>query len=198
MPELTLLNIPGAPSAIATAMDGFPMVQRGEAGEAIGITTVMSMLGGLVGILSLALFAPVISDFALKFQPRDYMLLAVLGILLVGSLSGESLARGVFAGCFGLDPLTAQERFTFGITALGNGISFVAVMIGLFGVSEALGQQLHHIDTAAIKQKIDKMIPSFVVKKYLPLSLQTSTIGVTLGIPGDAATAIFRPHRRAP
>ncbi len=187
-----LLNIPGAPSAIATALDGFPMAQRGEAGEAIGITTVMSVLGGFVGIFALAVFAPVIADFALTFQPRDYMLLAILGILLVGSLSGESLAKGVVAGCLGLligtvglDPLTAEERFTFGITDLWNGISFVAVMIGLFGVSEALGQ-LHNIDTPAIKQKIDKIIPSFgVVKKYLPLSLQTSTIGVIIGaLPG--------------
>ncbi len=187
-----LLNIPGAPSAIATAMDGFPMAQRGEAGEAIGITTVMSVLGGFVGIAALAVGAPLIANFALTFQPRDYMLLAILGILLVGSLSGESLAKGVVAGCLGLligtvglDPLTAQERFTFGFVNLWSGISFVAVMIGLFGVSEALGQ-LRHLDTPAIKQKIDKIIPSFgVIKKYLPLSLQTSTIGVIIGaLPG--------------
>ncbi|WP_258808541.1 tripartite tricarboxylate transporter permease, partial [Klebsiella pneumoniae] len=68
----------------------------------IGISTVMSAVGGFVGILALAIGAPLISDFALSFQPRDYMLLAILGILLVGSLSGESLAKGVVAGCFGL------------------------------------------------------------------------------------------------
>ena len=93
-----LLNIPGAPSAIATAMDGYPMAQRGEAGEAIGITTVMSFFGGFVGIAVLALLAPTVSDFAIRFQPRDYMLIAVLGILLVGSLSSGSLVKGIFAG----------------------------------------------------------------------------------------------------
>ncbi|TPE50958.1 tripartite tricarboxylate transporter permease [Amaricoccus solimangrovi] len=187
-----LLNIPGAPSAIATALDGYPLAQRGEAGEAIGISTVMSFFGGMVGIALLAIGAPIISDFALTFQPRDYMLLAILGILLVGSLSGESLAKGVVAGAFGmligtvgLDPLTAEERFTFGFTELWNGISFVAVMIGLFGVAEALGQ-LRQLELPAIKQKITRIVPSWAsLRRYLPLSLQTSMIGVIIGaLPG--------------
>ena len=187
-----LLNIPGAPSAIATALDGYPLALKGEAGEAIGISTIMSVLGGFVGIFALAAFAPVISDFALTFQPRDFMLLGLLGILLLGSLSGESLAKGIVAGALGLligtvglDPLTAEERFTFGITELWSGISFIAVMIGLFGVSEALAQ-VHQLDLPAIKQKIDRIVPSWAsVKKYLPLSLQTSGIGVIIGaLPG--------------
>lgn len=187
-----LLNIPGAPSAIATALDGYPLALKGEAGEAIGISTVMSALGGFVGIIALAIAAPIIADFALTFQPRDYMLLAILGILLVGSLSGESLSKGVAAGAFGLligtvglDPLTAEERFTFGFTDLMGGINFVAVMIGLFGVAEALGQ-IRNLDLPAIKQKITRIVPSWgSVRKYLPLSLQTSSIGVIIGaLPG--------------
>lgn len=187
-----LLNIPGAPSAIATALDGYPLALKGEAGEAIGISTIMSVLGGFVGILCLALFAPVISDFALTFQPRDFMLLGLLGILLLGSLSGESLAKGIVAGALGLligtvglDPLTAEERFTFGMTELWGGISFIAVMIGLFGVSEALAQ-IHHLDLPAVRQKITRIVPSWAsIRKYLPLSLQTSGIGVIIGaLPG--------------
>ncbi|MDV7390061.1 tripartite tricarboxylate transporter permease, partial [Arthrospira platensis SPKY1] len=96
-----MLNIPGAPSAIATAMDGYPMAQRGEAGQAIGVTTVMSVIGGFVGIAVLAIAAPMVADVALRFQPRDYMLLALLGILLVGSLSTGSLVKGIFAGALG-------------------------------------------------------------------------------------------------
>ena len=187
-----LLNIPGAPSAIATALDGYPLAQRGEAGAAIGLSTVMSVIGGFVGILVLAVAAPTIAEFALRFQPRDYLLLAILGILLVGSLSGESLAKGVFAGALGLligtvglDPLTAEERFTFGVVELWNGVSPIAVMIGLFGMSEAL-IQLHHLDKAAIKQNVSKIIPSWkLVRKFLPLSLQSSSIGVIIGaLPG--------------
>ncbi|AUH33941.1 tripartite tricarboxylate transporter permease [Paracoccus tegillarcae] len=202
-----LLNIPGAPSAIATAMDGYPMAQRGEAGEAIGVSTVMSFLGGFIGIAVLALAAPTVSDFALTFQPRDYMLLAVLGILLVGSLSGESLVKGIFSGAFGIiigmvgmDPLTFTGRFTYDLPLLQSGISFIAVMIGMFGVSEALAQ-LHHLDAPAIKQKISRIVPSFgTVKKYLPLSLQTSTIGVVIGaLPGtggDIAALMAYDHAK--
>ena len=202
-----LLNIPGAPSAIATAMDGYPMAQKGEAGVAIGVTTVMSFVGGLIGILVLAVAAPLVSDFALGFQPRDYMLLAVLGILLVGSLSGGSLLKGIFAGAFGIaigavgmDPLTFTERFTFDTQLMRGGVSFIAVMIGMFGVSEAL-HQLHHIDTPAVKQKIGRIVPSWgVVRKYLPLSMQTSTIGVVIGaLPGtggDIAALMAYDHAK--
>ena len=187
-----LLNIPGGPSSIATALDGYPLAQRGEAGEAIGLSTVMSVIGGFVGILALAVAAPSISDFALGFQPRDFMLLAILGILLVGSLAGESLAKGVVAGAFGmlvgtvgLDPLTAEERFTFGMVGLWNGISFIAVMIGMFGVPEVLFQ-LRHMDKVAVKQDLSRIVPRWSsVRKFLPLSLQTSTIGVGVGaLPG--------------
>ena len=87
-----LLNIPGAPSAMVTALDGYPLAKQGEAGQAIGLSTVMSFVGGLVGIIVLAVAAPIISEFTLMFAPRDYFLLAVLGLLLVGALSGESLA----------------------------------------------------------------------------------------------------------
>ncbi len=202
-----LLNIPGAPSAIATALDGYPMAQRGEAGTAIGVTTVMSFLGGFIGIAVLALAAPFVSDFALTFQPRDYMLLAVLGILLVGSLSQGSLVKGIFAGALGIaigavgrDPLTFTERFTFDLSIMESGISFIAVMIGMFGVSEALAQ-LHHVDKDAVRQKIDRIVPSFdTVKKYLPLSLQTSTIGVIIGaLPGtggDIAALMAYDHAK--
>lgn len=202
-----LLNIPGAPSAIATAMDGYPMAQRGEAGTAIGVTTVMSFFGGFVGIAVLAVAAPFVSDFALRFQPRDYMMLAVLGILLVGSLSQGSLVKGIFAGALGMaigavgrDPLTFTERFTFDLQIMEGGISFIAVMIGMFGVSEAL-LQLHHVGLPAIRQKITRIVPSFgTLRKYLPLSLQTSAIGVIIGaLPGtggDIAALMAYDHAK--
>lgn len=200
-----LLNIPGAPAAIATALDGYPMAQKGMAGEAIGIVTVVSFIGGFIGIFALALFAPLLANFAISFQPRDYMFLALLGILLVGSLSGESLAKGVFAGALGIglgavgmDPLTFTERFTFGTDALRAGVSFVAVMIGMFGISEGL-MQLHTINTPAIKQKIGRIVPSWsLVRKHLPLGLQTSTIGTVIGaLPGtggDIAALMAYDH----
>jgi putative tricarboxylic transport membrane protein len=202
-----LLNIPGAPSAIATALDGYPMAKRGEAGQAIGLTTVISVFGGFIGILALALAAPAVSDLALKFAPRDYLMLAIWGILLVGSLSGDSLSKGIFAGALGvligsvgLDPMTAEPRFTFGSLPLTAGISYVAAMIGFFGVAEVLAQ-LHQLKLKAIKQNVAKIVPSWaVVRKHLPLAARTSSIGVVVGaLPGaggDIAALMAYDHAK--
>ncbi len=204
-----LLNIPGAPSAIATALEGYPMAKRGEAGEAIGLTTVMSVFGGFVGIVALAMFAPLISSFAIMFNSRDYLLLGMIGILLVGTLSGESFAKGAFAGALGvligmvgLDPMTAEGRFTFGSITLMGGIPYVAAMIGFFGVAEALSQ-LNNIDLPVIKQKIDRIIPKFSdVTKYFRLALRASGIGTIIGaLPGTggdiAALLAYDDARRS-
>ncbi|MDO8319491.1 tripartite tricarboxylate transporter permease [Rhodoferax sp.] len=202
-----LLNIPGAPSAIATGLDGYPLAKRGEAGAAIGLTTVMSVFGGFIGILALAIAAPAVATLALKFAPRDYLMLAIWGILLVGSLSGGSLAKGIFAGAVGvmigsvgLDPMTAEPRFTFGSLQLTAGISYVAAMIGFFGVAEVL-VQLHEMHLKAVKQNVDKIIPPWhLVKKYLPLAARTSGIGVVVGaLPGaggDIAALMAYDHAK--
>lgn len=202
-----LLNIPGAPSAIATALDGYPLAQRGEAGAAIGLSTVMSVIGGLVGVAALAVAAPGIAEFALLFAPRDYLLLAVIGILLVGSLSGESLAKGVFAGALGvligmvgLDPMTAEARFTFGSIDLMGGIPYVAAMIGFFGVAEAL-MQLRHLDVRPVRQQVDRILPSRrLIARFLPLSLRSSVLGTIIGaLPGtggDIAALMAYDHAK--
>ena len=202
-----LLNIPGAPSSVATAFDGYPLAKLGEAGRAIGLSTVMSVVGGLAGVLVLAAAAPVIGDMALKFAPRDYFLIAALGLLLVGSLAEGSLAKGVFAaalgtviGLVGMDPVTAQGRFTLGQVELMGGIHYVVVMIGLFGVAEAF-YQLHSLDVPAVRQQVDKIIPSVaMVLKFLPLSLRTAVIGVLVGalpgVGGDIAALMAYDHAK--
>jgi len=202
-----LLNMPGAPSAIATSFDGYPLAQMGEAGRAIGTVTMVSAIGGFIGILVLGLAAPVVSDLALKVAPRDYFLLAAMGLLLVGTLSSGSMAKGVFAGALGaafgmvgMDPMTAEGRFTFGSVELLGGINFVAVMIGLFGVSEAL-HQLHSLHVEGVKQKVDKILPPWsVILKYMPMTIRTSIIGVIIGaLPGtggDIASLMAYDHAK--
>lgn len=202
-----LLNIPGAPSSVATGFDGYPLAKLGEAGRAIGLSTVMSVIGGLAGTVVLACAAPVIGEMALKFAPRDYFLIAALGLLLVGSLSEGSLAKGVFAaalgtviGLVGMDPVTAQGRFTFDQVELMGGIHYVVVMIGLFGVAEAF-YQLHTLDVPAVRQQVDKIIPSVaMVLKFLPLSLRTAVIGVLVGalpgVGGDIAALMAYDHAK--
>jgi putative tricarboxylic transport membrane protein len=202
-----LLNIPGAPAAVATGFDGYPLAKLGEAGIAIGLATTASVIGGFLGIIALATAAPVISEFSLMFAPRDYFLLAVMGILLIGSLSGESLAKGVFAGALGvflsmigMDTFTGQGRFTFGSVGLMSGIHFVAIMIGLFGVSEAL-VQIHDLHIKPIKQNVKKIIPSWrLLFKHLPLIIRSALIGIWIGaLPGaggDIAALMAYGHAR--
>ena len=187
-----LLNIPGAPAAVATMFDGYPLAKLGEAGIAIGLATTASVIGGFLGIIALATAAPIISEFSLMFAPRDYFLLAIMGILLVGSLSGKSLAKGIFAGSLGIflsmigmDSFTGTGRFTFGSVGLMTGIHFVAIMIGLFGVSEAL-VQIHDLHIKPIKQDVRKIIPSWrLLFKHLPLIIKSALIGIWIGaLPG--------------
>ena len=97
-----LLNIPGAPAAVATALDGYPLAKKGLAGQAIGVTVVQSVLGGLIGTIVLAFGAPALSKIAVTFAPRDYFLLAIMGLLLVGSLGSESTARGILSAAIGI------------------------------------------------------------------------------------------------
>lgn len=202
-----LLNIPGGPANLTTSFDGYPLAQRGEAGKAIGLSTVMSVIGGLIGVLVLAVSAPTLSELALRFAPRDFFLIAVMGLLLVSSLSGKSLARGIFAvalgaviGLVGMDPVTAQGRFTMGSINLMGGIHYVVVMIGLFGMSEAF-YQLHNLKKVAVRQNVDKIVPALaMVLKYLPLSIRTSLIGVIVGVlpgaGGDIASLFAYDHAK--
>jgi len=187
-----LLNIPGAPAAIATSIDGYPLAQKGLAGETIGIATIQSVIGGIIGVIIMVIATPIISKIALSFAPRDYFLIGVMGILLVGSMGDKSVAKGIFSGglgvilgLVGMDPFTGVGRFTFGNLTLLGGISYVTAMIGLFGVAEALFQ-LKEIKKPIIKQKISKIIPSWeTTLKFLPLTIRSSLIGSIIGaLPG--------------
>ncbi len=187
-----LLNIPGAPSAVATTFDGYPLASRGEAGHAIAMSTLTSVVGGIVGAFFLFFTAPLVSEIALSFSPRDYFLLTLMGLMLVGSLGNKSIPKGLFSasvglmlGVVGMDPISGLGRFTFGNVNLRGGISYIAVMIGLFGVGEALVQILNR-DKPIVKQKVDSIRPPRdKLLKMLPLSLRSGVIGTIVGaLPG--------------
>jgi len=142
-----LLNIPGTPASIAATWDGYPLAQRGRAGLALGINALFSLAGQLLSILFLAVAAFPIAAFGLRFGPAEYFGLALFGISLMAGVSGNNVLKGMLAGMLGLalstvglDPMTAYPRFTFASTEFLDGIAFVPVMIGLFGLGEVLGQ----------------------------------------------------------
>ena len=142
-----LLNIPGTPASIAATWDGYPLARQGRAGFALGINALFSLAGQIVSILFLALAAFPIASIGLRFGPAEYFGLALFGISLMAGVSGGHVLKGMLAGMLGLvfstvglDPMTAYPRFTFGSSEFLDGIAFVPVMIGLFGLGEVLGQ----------------------------------------------------------
>jgi putative tricarboxylic transport membrane protein len=142
-----LIRTPGTNSAAATTLDGYAMARQGRAGEALGISLVCGLFGGLVGLLFLVLATEPLADLALRFTPPAYFALAVLGLSVIAGLSGGSLLKGLIGAGLGLmvatvgtDPVSGVPRFTFGQADLLGGIRPILVMVGLFAVSEMLVQ----------------------------------------------------------
>jgi putative tricarboxylic transport membrane protein len=142
-----LLNIPGTPASIAAAWDGYPLAQQGRAGFALGVNALFALAGQTISVLFLALAAFPIASFGLRFGPPEYFALALFGISLMAGVSGDKLARGMLSGMLGLalstvglDPMMAVARYTFGNPEFLDGIAFVPVMIGLFGLGEVFAQ----------------------------------------------------------
>ncbi len=142
-----LINAPGAPPAVATALDGYPMAKNGEPGRALGLAAVASVLGGIFSLIVFIFAAPLLASVALEFGPAEYFGLAIFALSMLASMSGISSIRnlisgltGVLLGTIGIHLTTGVERFTFNIGELEEGISFVPVLIGLFAVSELFKQ----------------------------------------------------------
>ena len=138
-----MLNIPGTPSASATAMDGYPMAKRGETGRALGIAITASFIGGLVSFLCLYLVAPTLADLALKFRAADLFSLLFFGLTVICSFAARTLIKGLLSAAIGLmivsvgqDPVMGTARFTFGSTDLLSGIHFLTALIGLFAIPQ--------------------------------------------------------------
>lgn len=191
-----LLNIPGAPAAVATGFDGYPLAQKGQAAKAIGVATTQSVVGGLIGVLALAIFTPLVSQIAINFSPMDYFMLAIMGLLMIGALGGGSMVRGMMSACIGillgrvgLDNMSGLARFTFGNTDLLAGIPSVVAMIGLYGFSEAL-IQMKDRNFNVVKQDVSRIVPEFkTVIKHMGLTVRCSIIGTIVGaLPGAGGT----------
>lgn len=142
-----LIRTPGTNSASATTIDGYEMARQGKGGEALGISLIAGLFGGLLGLLVLVLATKPLAMVALAFTPMAYFALGVLGISVIASLSGGSLIKGLMAAVLGLmfamvgtDPVSGVARFTFGEPELLGGIKPLLIMVGLFAVSEMLIQ----------------------------------------------------------
>jgi putative tricarboxylic transport membrane protein len=191
-----LLRTPGTPAAAATVLDGYEFSKRGESGRALGISTVSSFIGGLVSVTALWLISPQLAKLALKFSAPEFFLLAVFGLSIISSISGNSLSKGLLCGALGIslsfigiDSITGYPRFTFNNINLLSGMSFIPVMIGLFAMSQAFSTIENIFAADEVTQKVSKVWPTKsdwkVIFKTAPLS---GAIGTFIGIvPGAGA-----------
>ncbi len=138
-----VLNIPTEPGAAVTALDGYPMAQQGKAAEAIGVARLASVTGGIIGIGGAILLLRPLASQTLKFGPGELFLLSVIGMVIIGSMVSETPLKGLLSGTtgfliagLGVNPATGLSRFDFGQIALYDGMPFIPVVIGLFGVTE--------------------------------------------------------------
>ena len=158
-----LINTPGDSAAIMTALDGYPLTQKGQAGKALGMAAYASVIGGTISVVAFMLLAPVISSYALAFGSSEYFALMILGLTSIAGMTGDSPSKGflaVFTGLFisliGLDLVTGAQRYVFGNVNLYSGIDFIPVAMGLFGIAEIIsvnsGGEIN-IDKESIKIK---------------------------------------------
>ncbi|MGA0392288.1 MAG: tripartite tricarboxylate transporter permease, partial [bacterium] len=192
-----LINTPGTSASATTCLDGYPLAQRGEAGRALGMAAVSSTIGGIISVLCLMAAAPLLAGAAYKFAPPEYFALTVFGLSMLASIGEESSIKSIMSGAFGvllatvgIDLLTTVERFTFGMNELTEGIGFVPVMIGVFGIAELLAQagQLGIVRERITLRAIQ--LPSKAdYQKTWKAILRSSGIGTFIGIlPAEGAT----------
>ncbi len=186
-----LMNIPGTPASAATAVDGFPIGQRGEGGLGIFVATVASCTGTLMGTLCILLLTPPLALLALKFGAFEFFLLALFGVMICGQLTaGTDPLKGWISGILGLlvsqigmDGMNAHPRFTFGVVNLMSGVPLIPVMIGLFGFPEIIYGLASSTARAQIKTSAMEFKKGFAILLKNKLNmLRSSAIGVAVGI----------------
>lgn len=140
-----LLNTPGDGSAIAATFDGYPMAKKGQAGQALAISAIASLIGGLIAVFGFILLAKPLASFALKFGPAEYFLLMIFTLSAIVALSKGAMIKGFISMCIGLlvstmgiDLQSGVHRFTFDIPQLSEGVDFLVVIIGIYAVGEVL------------------------------------------------------------
>ena len=192
-----LLHTPGTPASAATAIEGYKLSQRGEAGRALGVATLGSYIGGVVSVLCLVLISPQLAKLALKFSSAEFFLLAMFGLCIIGNISGDSVEKGLMCGCLGIlvatigiDSVTSYIRFCpKGNYNFMGGISYIPIMIGLFAMSQAF-ENIEEIFTEEQQQiKVTNIIPKKEdLKALFRISPITGLIGTMIGIiPGAGA-----------
>ncbi len=191
-----LINLPGESSSAITAIDGYQMARQGRAGPALATAAIGSFFAGTVATFVLVLAAPPLAQLALKFGPAEYASLMVLGLVCSVALAHGDMLKalamvvlGLLLGLVGTDIYTGAPRFTLGQREIADGLSFVAVAVGLFGIAEILRNLEHEMGRNVLVKRVHGLMPSKDdVKRMIWPILRGTALGSALGIlPGNGA-----------
>jgi TctA family transporter len=191
-----LVNLPGEAASVVTTLDGYQMARQGRAGVALATAAIGSFFAGTVATLLLALFAPPLSEIALQFGPADYFSLMVLGLVASVVLAQGSLLHaigmvvfGLLLGLIGTDVTSGVQRYTFDIPQLADGIGFVVVAMGMFGLAEIIRNLEQEEGRSVMVRKITNLMPTKEDwKRMVAPILRGTAIGSAVGIlPGSGS-----------
>jgi putative tricarboxylic transport membrane protein len=193
-----LINVPGESASVMTCLDGYQLARQGRAGAALGMAAVSSFVAGTAGVVALMVLAPWLADFAVSFGPPEYFTLMLMGLSTVaGLVSGSPLKAlimgvlGLMLGTVGYDVVTGRLRFTLGVPDLADGVHFIIVAIGLFGVGEILASvedrsHVVHIPRVSLSS-VFPTVADWVACRWA--ILRGTIVGFVVGVlPGAGAT----------
>jgi putative tricarboxylic transport membrane protein len=185
-----LVNIPGEAASVVTSLDGYQLAKQGKAGAALGIAAIGSFIAGTLSTVGVSLFSPVLVTVALKFGPPEYLAVMTLGFVLAMFMVGGSALKalllimlGLFVSTIGMDVISGDGRFTFGVINLASGFELVAVIMGMFGISEVLINMEWIVKQENLNGKINGILPSVrdFTASWIPI-LRGSFVGFVFGV----------------
>ncbi|GHV36967.1 C4-dicarboxylate ABC transporter permease [Synergistales bacterium] len=194
-----LFKIPGTPSSACTVFDGYPLATQGRAGEALGISFVVSAIGGLFSAFAMLLISPQLADVGLKFGPSEMFAVSLMGLSVLTCLEPDNMLKTMVSGLFGLflatigtDPIIGNVRLTFGFQSLLGGLDMIPIMIGTFALTEVFKQALNP-NEIQIDSKNEKVITKMMSFKQIYETKGTITRSAILGtivgiLPGAGST----------
>ena len=191
-----LVNLPGEASSVVTALDGYKMARNGQAGRALATAAIASFFAGTVSTFLLAWFAPPLAEVALRFGPAEYFSLMTLGLVASVVLAHGSLVKalgmvvvGLILGLIGTDVNSGAARYTFDLPPLADGINFVIVAMGMFGLGEIVKNLEHEATRSMTIKKVEGLFPTRAdLRRIVAPVLRGTGLGALLGIlPGGGA-----------